>query len=270
MGFILKNSFQDQSGFLNLNASAYDSDALAYFTTAGITDSTAKTQINSFVIGVKGLELWPNMVCWSLRSSQNASSTLYAYSLGGLSSRGDLTNSGLSYTPNGMTSTNNNAYIKLSSTLPVLNYKTLYSVFNIGVFSDPPNYYSIQINDSVSTNVMYNQTVGNYGRSARFPLTSSTNQLVYTPVKTSLNTNHSYLSTVNGANMYLYQDSTQIATSAYVTGSQGTAWYQTTGLCREFVSGSQAFAFLSTDGLTATQTSDLDTLYKSTIGIGLP
>jgi hypothetical protein len=62
---------------------SFDPDALAYFSTAGITDSTAKTQINSFVVGIKDLGLWSNMVCWPLRSSQNASSGTTEYSLGG-------------------------------------------------------------------------------------------------------------------------------------------------------------------------------------------
>lgn len=62
---------------------AFDPDALAYFTTAGITDNTAKTQINDFVVGIKDLGLWSSMVSWPLRSSQNAGTGTTAYSLGG-------------------------------------------------------------------------------------------------------------------------------------------------------------------------------------------
>ena len=64
----------------------YDPNAVAYFTTANITDPTAKQQINSFVKGVKSLGLWNSMVCWPLRSSQNAGGGATAYSLGGLGS----------------------------------------------------------------------------------------------------------------------------------------------------------------------------------------
>lgn len=63
---------------------AFDPDALAYFTTAGITDNTAKTQINDFVVGIKDLGLWNSMVSWPLRSSQNAGTGTTVYSLGGL------------------------------------------------------------------------------------------------------------------------------------------------------------------------------------------
>ena len=67
---------------LRASGSFFDSDAVAYFARAGVTDATAKTQINSFVKGTKDLGLWSNMVCWPLRSTQN-SGTGTAYSLGG-------------------------------------------------------------------------------------------------------------------------------------------------------------------------------------------
>jgi hypothetical protein len=70
----------------------FDPDAAAYFTTAGVTDATAKQQISDFVVGVKALGLYNNMACWTLRSTQN-SGTNIAYSLGGLGTfNGTLTN----------------------------------------------------------------------------------------------------------------------------------------------------------------------------------
>jgi hypothetical protein len=58
-----------------------DSDAAAYCARSGAADRIA---INAFVRGVKALGLWSNMVCWPLRSSQNAGTGTTAYSLGGL------------------------------------------------------------------------------------------------------------------------------------------------------------------------------------------
>jgi hypothetical protein len=70
-----------------------DPDAAAYFTTAGVTDATAKEQINAFVKGVKNLGLWSSIVSWPLRSAQNAGTGTTAYSLGGLGTyNGTLTN----------------------------------------------------------------------------------------------------------------------------------------------------------------------------------
>lgn len=58
-----------------------DADAAAYIARSGATDRNA---INAFVRGVKALGLWNNMVCWPLRSSQNAGTGDTVYSLGGL------------------------------------------------------------------------------------------------------------------------------------------------------------------------------------------
>ena len=62
----------------------FDADAAAYFDRAGVTNATAKAQINAFVKGMKGLSLYNSMVSWPLRSAQNAGTGATAYSLGGL------------------------------------------------------------------------------------------------------------------------------------------------------------------------------------------
>jgi hypothetical protein len=58
-----------------------DKDALSFCSASGATDRLA---LSSFVRGVKALGLWNSMVCWPLRSSQNAGTGTTAYSLGGL------------------------------------------------------------------------------------------------------------------------------------------------------------------------------------------
>ena len=76
-----------------LGISGFDADAAAYFERAGVTDATAKGQINAFVKGVKDLGLWSSILSWPLRSSQNAGTGTTAYSLGGLGTfNGTLTN----------------------------------------------------------------------------------------------------------------------------------------------------------------------------------
>jgi hypothetical protein len=71
-----------------------DLDAVAYIGKVGITDVTAQNAINDFVLGIKNLGLWSSMVCWPLRSSQNAGTGTTAYSLGGLGTyNGTLVNS---------------------------------------------------------------------------------------------------------------------------------------------------------------------------------
>lgn len=66
---------------LNAPARGYDADATAFAARSGATDVAA---LSAFVKGVKELGLWSSMVCWPLRSSQNAGTGTTAYSLGGL------------------------------------------------------------------------------------------------------------------------------------------------------------------------------------------
>jgi hypothetical protein len=58
-----------------------DPDAAAFCARSGASDRAA---VSAFVRGVKDLGLWESMVCWPLRSEQNAGTGTTAYSLGGL------------------------------------------------------------------------------------------------------------------------------------------------------------------------------------------
>jgi hypothetical protein len=58
-----------------------DPDAATFIAASGATDVW---NIQKFVQGVKDSGLWDDMVCWPLRSAQNAGTGTTAYSLGGL------------------------------------------------------------------------------------------------------------------------------------------------------------------------------------------
>ena len=91
-----------------------DPDAAAYAELSGATDIAA---LSAFVKGVKELGLWNNMVCWPLRSSQNAGTGTTAYSLGGLGTfNGTLVN-GPAWGANGITYDGVNDKITTSLTL---------------------------------------------------------------------------------------------------------------------------------------------------------
>ena len=99
-----------------LGISGFDADAAAYFDRAGVTDATAKTQINSFVKGVKDLGLYNNMASWLFRSTQNAGTGTTAYSLGGFGTfNGTLTN-GPTWGTDGITFDGTNDYISTALT----------------------------------------------------------------------------------------------------------------------------------------------------------
>ena len=101
---------------------AYDADASTYFTTAGVTSVAGRQQISRFVTGIKNLGLWSSMVCWPLRSSQNAGTGTTAYSLGGLGTyNGTLTN-GPTWGASGITFDGVNDHISITPFVtPYLN-----------------------------------------------------------------------------------------------------------------------------------------------------
>jgi hypothetical protein len=109
-----------------LSVSGYDADAAAYFERAGVTDATAKGQINAFVKGIKDLGLYNNMVSWPLRSAQNAGTGTTAYSLGGAGIfNGTLTN-GPTWGADGVIFDGINDYILGSSSISTNNTATIF------------------------------------------------------------------------------------------------------------------------------------------------
>ena len=81
---------------------SFDSDARAFINASGATDRAA---INHFVKGVKRLGLWSSMVCWPLRSAQNAGTGTTAYSLGGLGTYNGTLVNGPTWGADGITAT---------------------------------------------------------------------------------------------------------------------------------------------------------------------
>ena len=60
-------------------------------------------QLNQFVISIKKMGLWYNMVCWPLRANQNAGAGTIAYSLGGLGTYNGTLVNGPTWGANGLT-----------------------------------------------------------------------------------------------------------------------------------------------------------------------
>jgi hypothetical protein len=86
-----------------ISANKWEHDVQGYLNICNITDSTPRKQIRDFAAGVNDLGLWNSMVCWPLRSSQNAGTGTTAFSLGGLGTfNGTLTN-GPTWGADGMT-----------------------------------------------------------------------------------------------------------------------------------------------------------------------
>ena len=118
----------------------YDSDASAYFTSAGITNADQKKNINSFVIGIKGLGLWSNMAAWPLRQDQNNNSTSSAKSLGGLGSYNFVFTGSPTISADGLTTNGSTQYG--NATIGTANLRTYSIVYIQKMISDGGVYYS--------------------------------------------------------------------------------------------------------------------------------
>jgi hypothetical protein len=67
-----------------ISPNKWELDTQAYLNICNITSTTPRQQLRDFAAGVNDLGLWNSMVCWPLRSTQNAGTGTTAYSLGGL------------------------------------------------------------------------------------------------------------------------------------------------------------------------------------------
>lgn len=139
-------------------SSAYDADAASYFSRAGVTDATAKAQINAFVKGVKALGLWNNMVCWPSRSAQNAGSGNTVYSLGGLGTFDATKTAGITWNANGLRATTASQYATFSSPFDAttLNGVSTWSVVNLESINST-NWFNgfINIRSGFTNNYIY-------------------------------------------------------------------------------------------------------------------
>jgi hypothetical protein len=67
-----------------ISPNKWELDVQGYLNVCNISAATPRQQIRDFAKGVNDLGLWNSMVCWPLRSSQNAATGDIMYSLGGL------------------------------------------------------------------------------------------------------------------------------------------------------------------------------------------
>jgi hypothetical protein len=79
-----------------------DVDGDSYLTRAGVTDPLGRCEVIWFTRGMKALNSWSGMVCWLLRSRQNAGSGTSAYSLGGLGNFDGTMINGANWTSDGI------------------------------------------------------------------------------------------------------------------------------------------------------------------------
>ena len=249
---------------------SYDTDASAFFNTAGVSKTDAKQQISRFVTGIKDLGLWSSMVCWPLRSSQNAGTGTTAYSLGGLGTfNGTLVNEP-TWGADGVIFDGSNEYILGSSSISTNNTAT---IFYCGIHATMTgSQKAVNINkiemgkaEAASFGVEATQlvppfltvgrssTISGFGSGVRYTATG-----VYNPSATTM------IRFYNGASKETNGGATfgAFSADAIYIGARNAS------LNSPF-NGTISVAVYLNSVLSDSNVSSLHTLYKTTLGLGL-
>jgi len=247
-----------------LGLSGFDADAAAYFDRAGVTDATAKQQINSFVVGVKGLSLWSNMVCWPLRSAQNKGSGTTVYSLGGLGTYNGTMVNGPTWGANGISFDGTDDHISTAYSAPAGSLAFI-SVFNsttasvtrcLGGTLSTGNTKGFRMRDEAAmygdgslqffTRTLY--TIGSFVMaSALYNRPSTSYTFKNDSQDTTITSGNAMLQGTN--NLYLY--------TAY------------DGSFAQYFSGQGALSMIIPASITPSQYLSIYSIYKTTLGTGL-
>jgi hypothetical protein len=253
----------------------YDEDAVAFAEASGATDIA---NLSAFVTGVKDLGLWDSMVCWPLRSSQNAGTGTTAYSLGGLGTyNGTLVNGptwgvdGVDFSAASTQSISTSLIAQVGASGGVYNTTSGLNQSILSNRNDPiwVNGTTLNARADGSDSVAF---VDIGGSASRIRATGSPifEEYVFTQAT------HTLAGTAVTGDTTFRQNKNARSSGAYVLGSGAMGAADTTlrigaeqpGSANAF-NGTIAFAFIS-ESIFSSQTQDsLFDLYKSTLGQGL-
>jgi hypothetical protein len=254
----------------------FDADAAAYFDRAGVTDATAKSQISAFVVGIKDLGLWSNIVSWPLRSSQNKGSGTTAYSLGGLGTfDGTLTN-GPTWGTDGITFDGTNDYIVTS--LEANNYPSGLSQMVALNPSSTTGVFSMFFGDEGSNPGEAATMIRKFTANDAQSVTDFTGGSVNAQVSMTYDTWHMIHSRISAPSIFLSVDTNnETSTTGSGTFSPSGSNVDRVGFgARNKLTTPEFFAkmtasfgcFISSATSSATMQS-VKSLYKTTLGTGL-
>jgi hypothetical protein len=254
----------------------FDADAAAYFNRAGVTNATAKAQINEFVKGVKALGLYNSMVCWPLRSAQNAGTGMTAYSLGGLGTF-DGTFAGATlptWNADGVNFTNDTAAkINTSLTPGTLDDINIFAVVECNAFVSEANCICGTRTDSIAGFTCAQDWYGQGAGPIIWDTTGANTLLVFLSriINGSFNAYTQRISTsgatkIVGVRLNAGSESTNSGVRTYNAGGNFTIGSQNSTSNESSLGGKLPFlAYFKTASLS----SSIYTLYKTTMGTGL-
>lgn len=249
-----------------------DVDGDAYLARAGVTNPLGRCEVLWFTRGMKALNLWNSMLCWSMRNYQNAGTGATVFSLGGLGVFNGTTINSPTWGNNGITFTNANTQYMTTAYNTVLNnfsFISPCSISNLGI----TRYIAGQVAFTGSRAWDFNiQTTANtftqFGiESTRtspdyfFNVNIATNTPRYmavTRAPTLLSQIHNGIQTTNVAVAYSNLNTSQLVIGASSFGTRNNAFDGTM----------YAATYFNTD-LSFAQHESVRSLYKSTLGNGL-
>jgi hypothetical protein len=227
--------------------------------------SDPRQLIVDFAQGIDRLGLWNSMICWPLRSSQNAASGTTAFSLGGLGRFDGTLIGSPSRGANGMVATTSNSYVQ--TTVP-FNYATIGAYSGIGVGNIPSgsNMRMIGTNAATTTSVATTSTNGRYATFDQFGstppiVTNSTNNQIAHWVNITKDASNSFVGYINNDSGFSSTATTLSNTSGLTLalfGSNGTS-----------VGGVYPFFSWINTQVSSGQNAALYALYRQTLGLGL-
>jgi hypothetical protein len=249
----------------------FDPDALRYFTTAGVTDATGRSQINTFVRGIKSLGLYNNMVAWPLRSTQNAGTGTTAYSLGGFGVyNGTLTPTvgGPTWGTSGITFDGSTHYINTSLT----NGFSEFSVFSVATPETVTTSAYEFAKDSISAPVVRDFAIRAYSAGSAAGVFVNPNPIelrgpaFQTTIRSLCLRGSSSVAKFRRNNESDFTTTTGVLTQTSAAIAIGSS--SGPGFSAKFKGTISASILFNTD-LTDAQTSAVYYLYQSTLGAGL-
>lgn len=251
---------------------------------SGTLTVNPRQQLITFIKGLKDLGIWNNSICWPLRSSQNAGTGTTAYSLGGLGIyNGTLTNGptwGVAGVQSGGAAGNNSARIVISTNLKqFINVGATifgclsnsgddnYTMFQLADSDDGnPTYPTLLVNQTSVTGVVPSCTRNGIrtffptNRGGAFPSGFSTVAGVYRATSQANFRNGVLIANETGLD--LINPDSQVTANIATIASRGNGPITGGGsIC--------PISFITSQPLTDSQVTSLNSLYKSTLGVGL-
>ena len=241
-----------------------DPDAADFCRRSGANDRAA---INAFVRGVKDLGLWDKMVCWPLRSSQNAGFGSTAYSLGGLGTYDGTLVNAPGWTADGI------AFVSTSLQAITTELNSQFADFGAmavaNISGSSPNFSRIIDKSFITGFWIGADSVANQVRSG----VQEAGAPYGRAVALLDDTYNAVFSTRSGVTHSLYGNGSSISATGTVTDAALSSTKVTLGrnatTATDYLQGTISFGLVCNAALAASQVDSLYALYRTTLGTGL-